>query len=266
MPHCTGTSARNSRGTTQTCRSSPRSRSMGCSTRRVGSGRRCSPPFRRSCHTTTSLPSASTRSFGAVRRTLTVACGGSPSISTFPRSRMRSLKSEIRRAATTSLQRPDHRRHAAEAGGVLRDPPGIRPGTYPLRDQLPPPGLRRLVGEDQAVLAGGVHGVAGLRVAGPRREGTPRLHGVETVLRGPSCQVIGGPAPRRGHRVILALFFGSVNHQSPCPASHSKSGCITQSTTHFPSSWVKQTIPALRNLTTSISGFPVSRRLTKRLR
>jgi len=137
---------------------------------------------------------------------------------------------------------------------------------YPLRDQLSPPGLRRLVGEDQAFLAGGVHGVAGLRVAGPRREGTPRLHGVETVLRGPSCQVIGGPDPRRGHRVILALFFGSANHQSPCPASHSKSGCTTQSTTHFPSSWVKQTIPALRNLTTSISGFPVTRRLTKRLR
>src|SRR5208337_3972582 len=150
---------------------------------------------------------------------------------------------------------------------IQRCSTSIRPGTqYPLRDQLPPPGLQRLVREDQAFLAGGVHGVAGLRVAGPRWEGTPRLHGVETVLRSPSCQVIGGPAPRRGHRVILALFFGSVNHQSPCPASHSKPGCITQSTTHFPSSWVKQTIPALRNLTTSISGFPVSRRLTKRLR
>ena len=111
-----------------------------------------------------------------------------------------------------------------------------------------------------------LHGAARLRVAGPRREGTPRLHGVETVLRSPSCQVIGGPDPRRGHRVILALFFGPVNHQSPCPASHSKSGCITQSTTHFPSSWVKQTIPALRNLTTSISELPVSKRLTKRLR
>src|SRR5208337_2279094 len=38
-----------------------------------------------------------------------------------------------------------------------------------------------------------------------------------------------------GRRAILARFFESVNHHSPCPASHSKSGCITRSTAHFPS-------------------------------
>ena len=61
---------------------------------------------------------------------------------------------------------------------------GVRPRPRgPVRDQLPPPGLRRPVGEDQGFLARGVHGVAGLRAAGPGREGTPCLHGVEAVLR-----------------------------------------------------------------------------------
>ena len=49
-------------------------------------------------------------------------------------------------------------------------------------------------------------------------------------------------------------------------SSRSKSGCITQSIAQFSSCWIRQTIPALRNLTTTLSGLPVTNRLTRRLR
>ena len=60
---------------------------------RSQAGRRCSRRSVRSCPTTISSPSASTRSSGAARRTSTAACGGSPITSMVTRSRMRSWRS-----------------------------------------------------------------------------------------------------------------------------------------------------------------------------